>query len=208
MASDALSLQRAAGRSFRTSSNASGFTLMELLVVLGILATISAMAAPQLMSLMRENTVFEQADRVREVFGDARRFAIDTGIDYEFRYEPGGPMIVVLPTENELNVDSEGNSNTTEKYMRLSLELPEEFRLQAAEGLDETSETLDAARFGQLDSGSLSRRSWSAPIIFRFDGTAQDFELRVADKSGLTANISLRGLTAACRLSQVYQEDR
>jgi len=184
-----------------------GFTLLELMVVLGILATISAMAAPQLMSLMRESTVFKEADRVREAMADARRYAIDTGIDYEFRFEANGANVVVLPSENELNVDDSGNSKTTEKYIRLSLELPEDFRLHLGPDGELESETLDVTRFGDLDASTLSRMSWSAPVMFRFDGTSQDFTLHVADKERLTAEVSVRGLTGTIRTSQVYQED-
>ncbi|MEZ6130908.1 MAG: prepilin-type N-terminal cleavage/methylation domain-containing protein [Planctomycetaceae bacterium] len=184
-----------------------GFTLLELMVVLGILATISAMAARQLMSLMRESTVATEADRIREVMAEARRYAIDTGIDYEFRFEVNGPGVVVLPSENELNVDDAGNSTTTEKYFRISLELPEDFRLHMGKDANVESESLAVERFGDLNSATLSRKTWSTPVMFRFDGTAQDFTLHVADKSLLTAEVSVRGLTGTIRTSQVYQED-
>ena len=61
---------------------AAGFSLLELMVVVAIIAMISAMASPQLMSLMLENAVFDAADQVRASLGETRRYAIDTGIDY------------------------------------------------------------------------------------------------------------------------------
>ena len=176
--------------------------------MLSIIVLVASMAAPQLISMIRESTVFEAADQVREAAGEARRFAVDTGIDYEFRYEIGGATIVILPSEQELNVDeAQNSSNSTEKYMRLLVELPEEMSLRAPEGVEEIPETLDAIRFGELTGDRLTDKAWATPVLFRFDGTAQDFELRVSDKDGLTSNVSIRGLTGSIRVSQVFQED-
>lgn len=184
-----------------------GFTLLELMVVMGILALISAMAAPQLMSMIRESTVFEAGDRIREAMGEARRFAVDTGIDYQFRYEVDGNTIVVLPCEQELNLDESGTSSTTtEKYIRLMVEFPEELRLHGA-SLTQATERLDPALFGDLPGGALAQKSWSSPITFRFDGTSDTAEVRVSDANRLTCNVTVRSLTGSARVSQVYQEE-
>lgn len=183
------------------------FTVLELLIVLGIIVAIASMAMPQLISSIRESSVFDAADRIRETAAEARRFAIDTGVDYEFRYEVGGAAVVVLPAENEQAAyDEQDTNNTTEKWMRLLEELPEGFTLRAPEGVTEAGETLDAIRFGDLQGESLTRKSWSTPVIFRFDGTAEDFELRVVNEDGLTSVVSIRGLTGSIKTSQVFQE--
>ena len=186
------------------------FTVLELMIVMGIIVLIASMAMPQLISSIRESTVFDAADQVREAAAEARRFAIDTGVDYEFRYEIGGGTVVVLPSEDEQAAYDEQDTNTTtEKWMRLIEELPEGFLLKAPEGTEETGETLDAVRFGDLQGESLTRKTWSAPIMFRFDGTADDFELRVSDEESLTSIVSIRGLTGSIRTSQVFlDEDR
>jgi len=177
------------------------------MVVVAIIAMISAMASPQLMSLMRENTVFDASDKLRAALGETRRYAIDTGIDYEFRFELNGATAVVLPSESEKNVNDDGQSTTTEMYVRLLIELAEDMRIRAEEGVEVTSETLDPERFGNLTGAQLTQKSWSAPVLFRFDGTSQDFVFRVSDKAGLTSKVTLRGLTGTARTAQVYQED-
>lgn len=189
------------------SAHRRGFSLFELLIVIAIATAISAMAAPQLMSLMREGTVFEAGDKIRDAMSEARRFAIDTGIDYEFRYEVNGHMAVILPAELERDVSEQGTSKTTEEYFRMLVELSEDLTLRAAEGVEESSERLDPVAFGNLTGTQLSQRSWSKPLLFRFDGTSDDFELRVSDKEGLTSLIEVRGLTGAVRTGQVYTED-
>ncbi|APZ91699.1 pilus assembly FimT family protein [Fuerstiella marisgermanici] len=183
-----------------------GFSLFELLIVMSILVTVAAMAAPNLMVRMRESKVFEAADEVRELMGEARRIAIDTGIDYEFRYELNGSNVVVLPSELEQNTDeAKGTSTTIDKYVRISLELSEDIRLQAAEGVEELASRLEPVMFGELGA-ELSQKQWSAPLMFRFDGTSDDFELRVQNDDDLTSTITVRGLTGAARTSPVYQE--
>ena len=177
------------------------------MVVVAIIAMISAMASPQLMSLMRENTVFKEADRLRDGLSETRRYAIDTGIDYEFRFEANGATAVVIPSESEKNVNDEGQSTTTDSYVRILIPFPEGMRLRADEGVDLETETLDAERFGSLSGDELTRKSWSRAILFRFDGTSDDYVFRILDESGLTSKITLRGLTGTARTGQVYQED-
>lgn len=184
-----------------------GFSILELLIVLGIIAMIAALATPNLMSMVQENAVFNEADRLRETLGDARRFAVDTGIDYEFRYELNGPTAVILPAEIELNETEEGQSTTTAQYHQDLLQMPEGMRIRADAGIEEKSETLDAERFGNLGGAELTKKQWSTPIMFRFDGQADDFVFRVSDKAGLTSKVTLRGLTGTTRTSQVYPEE-
>ncbi len=187
-------------------SSRGGFSLFELLIVMSILVVVAAVAAPNLMVRMRESKVFEAADKVRDTMGEARRIAIDTGIDYEFRYELNGSTVIILPSELENNVDeAKGTSTTIEKYMRMSVEFPEDIRVRAAKGVEEVAGRLEPEVFGDLGA-ELSQKQWSAPIMFRFDGTADDVELRISDDDNLTSKVTLRGLTGAARTSLVYQE--
>ena len=87
----------------------------------------------------------------------------------------------------------------------MSLPLSEDIRLKAAEGAEELASRLEPVVFGELGA-ELSQKQWSAPLMFRFDGTSDDFELRVQDDDNLTSRITVRGLTGAARTSPVYQE--
>ena len=186
---------------------AAGFSLLELMVVVAIIAMISAMASPQLMSLMRENAVFDAADQVRASLGETRRYAIDTGIDYEFRFEVNGATAVVLPSESEQNVNEAGQSTTTDSYVRMLVELPEGMRIRADQDVEMATETLDPERFGGLGGSQLAQKAWATAVLFRFDGTSDDFVFRVSDKAGLTCKVTLRGLTGTSKTGLVYQED-
>ena len=178
------------------------------MVVLGLIVVISSIAAPALMDRMRDNTLYGAADQVRQVLSEARTYAIDSGIDYQFRYEPEGQWFVVLPTEIEpATANSVSSDADTSEYMRLSGQLEEELFLRAEKDEVDSTEQLEATWFGGLpDSSTLAGKGWSAPIYFRFDGSASDRIFRVMDKDGRTAELSVRGLTGAVRLSGVYVE--
>ena len=186
----------------------SGFTILELLIVLALLAAISVIVMPTLLDEMRNNQVYEAGESVREILAESRKYAIDSGIDYEFRYEPGGQFFIVIPSETDpVASNATQDDAAVGNYLSLSGELAEEFQIEALEGAGESSETLPIEAFGTLENSSiLSQKSWSAPVMFRFDGTAEDFEFRVSDDERRTVELSIRGLTGAIRLSQVYQE--
>lgn len=190
-----------------------GFSLAELLIVLALLLALAGLAAPALMDRLAESQVYRAAESVREVLAEARTFAIDTGIDYQFRYEVNGQYFVVLPEEIEPSTaNSVTDDSDSSEYLRLSGQLNEGIQLRAADessGDEErqATEQLSPAWFGGLpDAGMLSSKSWSAPIAFHFDGSASDGTFRVMDESGRTADISVRGLTGAVRLAAVYRE--
>ena len=77
----------------------------------------------------------------------------------------------------------------------------------AANDENQTIQSLEAAWFGQLDNAlQLSQAIWSSPVIFRFDGTADDAEFQVTTDEQLTADFSVRGLTGRVSVSRVYRE--
>jgi len=188
-----------------------GFSLLELIIVVSIIAFIGVMAAPNIVSQMKENRVAQAAESVRGVIAQARGFAIDAGIDYQFRYEVNGQHFIVIPRELESGAETSIDTDvSTANYLRLSGELDEDFHLLAPEDSDEERiESLESAWFGQLpDTVTLSQANWSAPIVFYFDGRADDAAFRVATDDKLTADITVRGLTGSISVSQVYPEDQ
>lgn len=186
----------------------SGFSMLELLIVIGLLVVVAGIAIPGFMSRIRDGQVHRAADSVREVLAEARVFAIDSGIDYQFRYEVNGHSFVVLPTEIEpADSNSTMNDSGSSEYMRLSGELDETLFLRGMDGESDMTEQLEGTWFGGLpDGGALSQKTWSSPIYFRFDGSATDRKFRVMDEAGRTSELSVRGLTGAIRLAPVYQE--
>jgi len=193
--------------SFRTARR--GFSLLELMIVLAVMTVVAAIAAPNMLESMREGEVYKAAEIVRRTLAESRKFAIDSGLDYQFRYEVNGQSFVVIPSEVEpTTANTITSDSTTGQYYRLSGQLDEGFTLHAAgEDAVDTIEQLESAWFGDLpDAATLASKSWSAPIYFQFDGTAVDARLKVVDEERRTAELTVRGLTGAVRLDPVYTE--
>ncbi len=186
---------------------AAGFSLLELLLAVAVLVAVSSIAVPPLMDRLQSGRVQDAAESVREVMGKARRYAIDGGVDYHFRFELNGPSFVAIPAEPEPTL---ANSYSGEEDdMRVVLEageLNENLYLRPANDADAGGESLEPLAFNDLpNAGELAGKTWSKPILFRFDGTAEDRVIRVVDEVGRTAEISVRGLTGAIRVSQVFE---
>ena len=184
----------------------SGFTLFELMIVLAILLAVTAMAAPPMMERIRSGRVQEAAENVREVLAAARTYAIDTGVDYHFRFEVGGNNVVAIPAEQTASIgNSYDSDNKTAEFLYRSGELPKTIFLYNSFDDKSGSETLKSQAFGNLENaGDLASKDWSMPILFRFDGSAEDKTFRVMDEQQRSCAVSVRGLTGAISTSGVF----
>ncbi len=186
----------------------SAFSLFELMLVLAILVTVTSIAVPPMMDRLKNGKVQEAADLVRETLANARRYAIEAGVDYHFRYEVNGQFFVAIPAEP--NPGLANNYSEDSEDIRVALEsgeLDEELMLAALDGEESGAETLEVEAFTQLsNAGELASKTWSKPIVFRFDGTAEDRTFRVMTITDRrTSEISVRGLTGAVRATQVFE---
>lgn len=183
-----------------------GFSLLELLVVVAIMVLLASLIAPNVIKQVQENHVARAAESVRDAVSQSRTLALDAGIDYQFRYEINGRQFVVLPMELEPTNANAGGDAEVARYVRVAGELDEGIRLQASD-TSASTESLEAAWFGDLSNGLLlSQASWSAPVVFRFDGSADDAAFYVTSDDKLTADLKVRGLTGSVSVSRVYRK--
>ncbi len=184
----------------------SGYTLLELLIVLAIILIVSVMAAPALMERVRSGHVREAALQVSEVLASARTYAIDTGVDYHFRFEVGGNNVVAIPAElGETLGNSNGSDTDSADLLYHTGKLSDSIVLQYSHGSKSGTETLKGAAFGNLQNGGeLASKNWSEPILFRFDGSSETMTFRVMDKEQRSCDVSVRGLTGAISTSGVF----
>ncbi|MBL8810506.1 MAG: hypothetical protein JNM43_10050 [Planctomycetaceae bacterium] len=184
----------------------SAFSLFELMLVLAILITVTSIAVPPMMDRLKNGKVQEAADLVRETLANARRYAIEAGVDYHFRYEVNGQFFVAIPAEPNPGLANNYSEDTEDIRVALeSGELDEELMIAAMDGDESGAENLEAEAFNQLsNAGELAGKTWSKPIVFRFDGTAEDRTFRIMTTDRRTSEISVRGLTGAVRATQVF----
>ena len=81
-------------------SRRSGFTLFELLIVLGVMLLIAGIVWPRMLSFYQTNQLKDHARRIHETISAARIAAIDHGIAYQFFYEPSGRHYLMIPSED------------------------------------------------------------------------------------------------------------
>ena len=184
----------------------SGFTLFELMIVVAIIVAVTALAAPGMMERVRSGRVLEAAEDVREVLAACRKYAIESGVDYHFRFEPGGHFVVAIPAEQNVSIGNSADADGEDaEFIYLSGELPETIFLRTSQGDTSGGETLDGPAFGDLENaGTLASKNWSMPILFRFDGSAEDKSFRVLDEQQRSCEVTVRGLTGTISLSGVF----
>ncbi|MCA9011325.1 MAG: hypothetical protein KDB01_16350 [Planctomycetaceae bacterium] len=176
------------------------------MIVVAILVAVTALAAPSMMDRVRSGRVLEAAEDVREVLAACRKYAIESGVDYHFRFELGGHFVVAIPAEQNVSIGNSADTDSEDaEFMYLSGELPETIFLRTSQGDTSGGETLEGPAFGDLENaGTLASKNWSMPILFRFDGSAEDKSFRVLDEQQRSCEVTIRGLTGTISLSGVF----
>ncbi|MFV0444466.1 MAG: prepilin-type N-terminal cleavage/methylation domain-containing protein [Planctomycetaceae bacterium] len=203
-----------------------GFTLLEVILVLTILLVLASLTWPPLLRYIRERSIREQAHTIRVELNNARIKAIDQGLTYQFRFEPGGRKFVVLPYDRP-DTGSGGSTSTSSSTVTtptLTVSVPVlsgtiaepcEFDVpqvrNAVTHADQAvvTEKLPDEWLTMLPDANLLREtSWAPAIRFYSDGTADDATVAVIDDSERRIEISLRGLTGSVQSGPLVRERR
>ena len=170
------------------------FTLLELLLVLGVLVILSGMAWPVLDRLLTSERLAKSADRVRAMWTSARTSAIESGRILAFRYEPDGARFR-LALQDELDDLEDSEEGLPPSVAKLPLEqtLPDGVRFVARQ--DDQATTEEPKEPATPDSLDQTDASLSDPILFFPDGTCSTARLTLRNDSGWRVEIQLRGLT-------------
>ncbi len=191
-----------------------GFTLLELVVVLMVIVAIISLTWPQLMRFTREQQLREWSSQVRADLAGARIKAIENGLVYQFRYEPGGRWFAVLPHDRP----DAGNTTADSAAGKTMLEaarsggapatlaqLPEDLNFRFLDG--QRTEELSPEWMKLLPtSEALGRVSWSTPILFHLDGTCDSATVVLENRQQHSQTLTLRGLTGGITTGAVVKE--
>lgn len=201
----------------RLNQRRSAFTLLELVLALAVIAAVLGLAWPVLMRFSAEQALKENVEAVRARLARTRLSAMNSGLSYQFRFEPNGRRCLVLPNERPSGSgDATGTASTGESEHPAELiELTEGLRFltappgPAAQSQAATTERLPEdwlTAFGA--PASLAEVAWATPILFLPDGTADDGSLVVVDKDGRYQELTVRGLTATVSVASIQRERR
>lgn len=196
-----------------------GMTLLEVLLALGVLAILAALAWPSVMRLHGEQKILDSAEKVRALVATARVHAIESGLAYQFRYETGGNHFLVIPFEKEFEgVDSRTKgAGTAEGLGRFSkaggnlaegVTFAKPVNSNSAPSIGAGQQLSSDALSGLPGADKLSGLSWSGPIVFQPDGTSTDVEFSVVDHRNQRISLRVRGITGAVAVGRLQREDR
>lgn len=183
-----------------------GYTFVEVLLVLAVLAVLAGIATPAVLRFTSEQSIKDAAEAVRREL-DATRFrAIDQGVVYEFRYEPGGAKYLALPGEPAPAATTGGTAAAVPAFPTMSRSLPEGMIFQPAPEQPITPERIPAERLNGLpDAHVMDQANWSPPIVYHPDGTGSNATFRVADDRGRFVELSIRELTGMASAGPMRQ---
>ena len=187
------------------------FTLLEILLVLSVLTVVVALIWPTLMHYMREQEIREGAELARSAAAGSRIKAIDTGLTYQFRYEPNGRQFVVVPYDPPETIAASSTDSATAgetaTYPVVSGQLGVESRFVIPEDEPNVTEAIPPEVFASLpNAGDLEGVAWGPPLLFYPDGSADDAMFRIVNEDDLRIDLALRGLTGTVTVGPIFQE--
>jgi type II secretory pathway pseudopilin PulG len=190
----------------RPVSRHNGLTLVEIILVLTLLVIVGAVSVPMLGGSFSRAGLQSASDLLRAAWSKERLAAMQSGQLYVFRFEPNGARYQLLafeqldlPESQQLPAENPDAEHSESDILRLSLNrLPDGITFAHGD-VSDSSEV--AATYGSADGGP-----WSAPILFRADGTTSDASLVLKNENGQTIRVTLRGLTGISNAGDVSVE--
>lgn len=178
--------------------------------MLSVLTVVVTLTWPSLMHYMQEQEILEGAQAAQAAAAGTRIKAIDTGLTYQFRYEPQGRRFVVVPFDSPESIAASSTDTGTSgvsTYPVLSGQIGPESRFVIPEDEPAVTEGLPAEVFANLPNArDLEATAWGPPILFFPDGSANDATFRILNEDGLRIDLALRGLTGTVTVGPIFQE--
>jgi type II secretory pathway pseudopilin PulG len=177
---------------------------VELLLVLSLLLIATGLVFPPLLRLMADQPLKEAAERTRSQLATVRLKALDAGVAWQFRFEPGGCHYLWMPQEPAASPTGTANlaatsvpANTEATSAPQTSELPQKIRFATdLNGTPFGVEHLPPEMLAGLPNAyALGQVGWSSPVVFQPDGSAVDVELAVLDARDRQMRLTIRGLT-------------
>ncbi|MCH2178502.1 MAG: prepilin-type N-terminal cleavage/methylation domain-containing protein [Mariniblastus sp.] len=181
----------------------SGFTLLELIIVLAVMIAVAAMSLPLLQRSFSGQKLDKGADLVRAHMGLARVSAIRTGEIYAFYYQVEGPAFRVGPFNAE-TVDSMKGVSLNEETRSSNFDfgddlLPRDVRFSMA------VTNTDARAAAAMVSANFQPGDMR-PLLFYPDGTSQTAKVILQNQENDAVQVTLRGLTGTTTVKKILDD--
>jgi prepilin-type N-terminal cleavage/methylation domain-containing protein len=175
-----------------------GYTLLELVLVVVIIAMMAAMAFPSLHSLYLDLRQASAADQVRAAWARARLQAVNEGRSYRFAIIPNKGNYRVAPDDPEFwsgSPPTASGDGSQEGPTILEAALPKGVRLAAADG---PLTDVDASDDTFVPQNQLDPSMYVPLVTFLPDGTSRDdVSIAFTARGTRPLLLRLRGITGA-----------
>ena len=199
-----------------------GFTLLEVMLVLGVLAIFAGMTVPSVMRMFGQQKLTGAAERVRSAIASTRIRAIESGIIYQFCSETNGGRYVVVPFEpDHANSQAGGQGGAATLLSRAAGRLPAgivfssvSFRSSGASAATTavagaSHKLMPGSLDGLPNASELAGANWSTPVLFHPDGSASaDLEITVSDPKMQHIKLGVRAFTGAVSIERLVAGKR
>ncbi|HMO86482.1 MAG TPA: hypothetical protein PKC18_16345 [Lacipirellulaceae bacterium] len=195
---------------------ARGVTLVELVLVMALLVIAGSLAIPAITGAFASVKLRRAGDDVLTRWAQARAQAVETGVPYQFRFEPETGRYRVEPWSSipgaatAATGESTSTGPPTPATIRALDETPT-VESQLTEGIvfhggqAAAVEPLSGER--RVAALEASGDVWSTPILFFPDGTSSQASVVLASDLPQYLRLTLRGLTGTGRASSVLTRD-
>ena len=203
-----------------------GYSLMEMLIVLAIMAAMAAFALPSLQGPLDKSRLRSSARQVRAALAKTRSLAIREGTSLVFQFEAGGrnwtierkgtsPLLQQSATADvyglpsALQTDRVTIEESPESSERSSIlrqgQLPEGVTFAAALPLTEPTAISDFDDGPADDMGASFPTLRSQSVSFRPNGRSEDKTLTIVGSREFVIDVAVRGLTSAVSYSSPFR---
>ena len=156
------------------SRRRSGYTLLEIVLVLTLLVVLIGLAAPSMQNIYSDLRIEAAADAVRSAWADARTRAVNEGRPYRFSLLEGYGNYRVAPDTSEFWSGSETTpaSESSPPPLVLDGTLPKGARFHSMEAMQNGPDSGNGSD-SSMAAGSIDPASWSMTLLFLPDGTVR-----------------------------------
>ena len=202
----------------RPKRRLAGFTLLELLIVLAVLASLAAMSWPAVRNMLKKSELQQAGKDLRLALAQARLDAVESGVCRRFRYRSGTGFYEIAslrPDKDETTASTADGSpskgaskGASSPLSRRDANEPKMLRLPfdawfADPEQPDAPPPANAKRLSDAppDGRSLpDARDWSEPVLFFPNGRTTGSVMQLRGRRDFLLRVELRALTGSVSL--------
>ena len=180
-----------------------GYTLSEVLLVLGIIAAVAALAQPALRSSLGDSRLRSAARQLRSELAKTRVRAMQSGTAQRFRYQVEQNRFEIAPANYDEDDEAFQPNRVDSAQAAVDSQPPAPGTTPVVQELPDgvLFEPLEEHRTAYVDE-----EGWSEPIVFFPNGRAADATIRLRGERDAVVEVNLRGLTGVATAGKTRHE--